>query len=346
MDIITKRVKPGHYTVANHNGIMHLILDDESRMWRVPVGSDYVEFTQKKLAKAHAISLLESGESHSPASSSSGTERAPVEELTRSDDDIRDEQRTRFEAVEAMTRMTLEGRNKALIIGGPAGVGKSFGVEMLCEEYEDEDLIRYDAIKGYTRPIGMYTKLFEYRHEGDVMIFDDCDAVFRDEVGLNLLKVALDTSGRRVIHWNSRGVDGLTVEGRNEGETEPVPRHFTYKGTIIFISNLNFDAMVMGGGKMAPHFEALLSRCHYIDLGMATKREKLIRVLDVCESQKMLQVQCCLREQEVNDVLEFIVENHEKFREISLRMALKIGLLRASGKIEKWREMARVTCMK
>ena len=46
-----------------------------------------------------------------------------------------------------------------------------------------------------------------------------------------------------------------------------------------------------------------------------------------------------------DEIIEFMEYNKNKFREMSLRMAIKIADLRKSFPL-KWRAMAEVTCMK
>jgi len=340
----TKRLEKGIYEVLHLKSLESLKLElREDGLWHVVVGDVDKTFAQKQLAKNFAEKIL-SGDEIETLESEVAQDIEANKTEPKSDEEIILEQRTRFDAVDAMARMTLSGHNKALIVSGPAGVGKTFGVQQLCDEFYDDGAIRYEMIKGYMRPLGLYMKLFEYQNEGDVLVIDDCDSVFRDEVGLNLLKVALDTGGRRIISWNSKSIENCHIE-TEDGDKIQVEKRFEYKGTIIFLTNLDFDALVAKDNKLSPHFEALMSRSHYIDVGMQSAREKLLRVFDVCYKSRMLQNQCGLEDEASGDVINFMSKNINNLREISLRAALKIGLLRGGG-VEKWKEMARVTCLK
>jgi hypothetical protein len=126
----------------------------------------------------------------------------------------------------------------------------------------------------------------------------------------------------------------------DEESGERVPRSFDFEGTIIFISNYDFDAMIDRGHKLAPHLAALVSRSHYIDLQMKTRRDYLVRIRQVIK-QGLLKG---LSETQQNDVISFIETNHNKLRELSLRMALKLGSLRKQG--HNWQKLAAVTCCK
>jgi len=90
--------------------------------------------------------------------------------------------------------------------------------------------------------------------------------------------------------------------------------------------------------------DALESRCHYIDLQMDTQREKILRIKQVVTSGGMLERYAF--EQSVQDeVVDFVVDNKDNLRELSLRMVLKIADLR-KGFPKTWKAMARTTCMK
>jgi hypothetical protein len=128
----------------------------------------------------------------------------------------------------------------------------------------------------------------------------------------------------------------------DEESGERVPRGFEFNGTIVFITNLDFDAMIDKGHKLAPHLQALMSRAHYIDLAMKTRRDYVVRIKQVLE--KGLLKKSGLTESQERDVVEFIEANTDRLRELSLRMALKIGAIRKIG--ETWQKVARVTCCK
>jgi len=90
--------------------------------------------------------------------------------------------------------------------------------------------------------------------------------------------------------------------------------------------------------------DALESRCHYIDLQMDTQREKILRIKQVVNSGEMLSrykfEQCT-----ADEVVEFVVDNKDTLRELSLRMVLKVADLR-KGFPKSWKSMAKTTCMK
>jgi len=237
-----------------------------------------------------------------------------------------------------MTAATVNGDVRAMIVVGPPGVGKSFGVE---KELEKSGLLddlagrrrKYEVVKGAMTPVGLYAKLFEYSEPGNVLVFDDCDSILLDDVALNILKAALDSSKKRTIHWNA---DSRLL--RHEG----IPNKFDFKGAVIFITNLKFDHVK--SAKLKDHLEALMSRCHYLDLTIDTLRDKLLRIRQIARTGQLFPAYGMSQEQE-DEIMDFMVDNAGKLREISLRMAIKLADLRRLS-ADRWKSIAANTCMK
>jgi hypothetical protein len=143
-----------------------------------------------------------------------------------------------------------------------------------------------------------------------------------------------DTTEKRRVSWLTEGVM------IDEESGERLPRGFEFNGTIVFITNLDFDALIDRGHKLAPHLQALMSRAHYIDLAMKTRRDYVVRIKQVLE--KGLLKKSGLTPAQEKDVVDFIEANTDRLRELSLRMALKVGAIRKIG--ETWQKVARVTC--
>lgn len=252
-------------------------------------------------------------------------------ERGESDEDIEARIAERFDILDTLTEACINGVSRALIASGPAGLGKSYTVEKRLRDW-DPDEFNHTIVKGYVRATGLVKLLYRYRHPNQVLVFDDADAIFFDDVSLNLLKAVCDTTERRRVSWLSEG------KLLDEETAELVPRNFDFEGTIIFISNYDFDAMIDRGHKLAPHLQALVSRSHYIDLAMKTRRDYLVRIRQVI-AQGLLDH---LSVDEQADVITFIECNHDSLREMSLRIAIKIGALRKQNK--DWEKIARITC--
>jgi hypothetical protein len=180
--------------------------------------------------------------------------------------------------------------------------------------------------------IGLYSKLYEFSERGNVVVFDDCDSVLLDDLSLNILKAALDSSKKRTISWNT---DSRML--RQEG----VPDRFEFKAGAIFITNIKFENV--RSKKLQDHLSALESRCHYIDLQMDTDREKVLRIKQITEDG-MLETYD-FENDEKTEIVDYIIENRAKMRELSLRTVLKVADLRKSFPMS-WKQMAEVTVQK
>ena len=244
----------------------------------------------------------------------------------------------RFEILNEMTRAVKEGHVRAMIVSGPPGVGKSHGVEAVLQKADlfntlAERKPKFEVVKGAMSSIGLYAKLYEFAAEGNVVVFDDCDSILMEDLSLNILKGALDSSERRFISWNT---DSRVL--RSEG----IPDRFEFKGAAIFITNIKFEHVK--SKRLRDHLDALESRCHYIDLQMDTAREKILRIKQVVNEKGMLD-RYDFDPIVKDELVAFVEANQDKLRELSLRMVLKLADLRKSFP-KSWIAMAKTTCMK
>ena len=253
------------------------------------------------------------------------------------DEDIIERTRMRFQILQDMTQAVKAGDVRAMIVTGPPGVGKSFGVE---EVLGRDDLFnalgerkpKYEIVKGAMSAIGLYSKLYHFSDAKHILVFDDCDSILLDDLSLNILKAALDSSKKRTISWNT---DSRIL--RSEG----IPDRFEFKGGAIFITNLKFENV--RSKKLQEHLAALESRCHYIDLRMDTDREKMLRIKQIVKDGMLDSYE--LEDIAKDEVVDFIDANRASMRELSLRTVLKVADLRKSF-ANNWQNMARVTVMK
>jgi hypothetical protein len=238
-----------------------------------------------------------------------------------------------------MTRATKKGNVRAMIVSGPPGVGKSFGVEKVLGKHDlladiagNSKLKKYEVVKGAMSAIGLYAKLYQYADKDNVIVFDDCDSVLLDDLSLNILKAALDSKKTRRIHWNT---DSYKL--RNEG----IPDSFEFKGSAIFITNIKFDNVK--SKKLRDHLEALESRCHYIDLTIDSERDKMLRIKQIVSDGMLDEYE--LSTSTKDEIVDFIDINKKRLRELSLRTVLKVADL-AKAFPDRWEAMAENTVMK
>lgn len=232
---------------------------------------------------------------------------------------------TRFGFVEKLVTMVASGVQPSAVITGEGGLGKTYTVIKTLEAngYKDiSDLEEFSVgsvlnsrkcftmVKGFSTAKGLYRTLFE--NNKSVIVFDDCDAVLRDPVALNILKSALDSYGKRIISWNADMRD------------DDLPRSFNFEGRVIFISNMEQDRID----------QAIRSRSMMIDLSM-TKDQKIDRMEFIAKSDEFLPE---YDSKSKNDALALIREIKDECKEISLRTLISVTKVRASNK--EWRDLA------
>lgn len=231
----------------------------------------------------------------------------------------------RFKFVEQLISMVATGVQPSAVITGEGGLGKTYTVTKTLEKagYKDiSDLAEFQVgsvvnmrksftfVKGYSTPKGLYRTLFE--NNKGIVVFDDCDAVLKDPISLNLLKSALDSYGKRIISWNA------------EMRDEDLPRSFNFEGRVIFISNLD-------EGKID---QAIRSRSMMIDLAM-TSDQKIERMETIAQAEEFMPE---YDKSIVADAIALIRELKDECKEISLRTLISVSKIRASN--TEWKNLA------
>jgi hypothetical protein len=232
---------------------------------------------------------------------------------------------TRFGFVEKLVTMVATGVQPSAVITGEGGLGKTYTVTktLAAHGYKDiSELAEFQVgsvintskcfmmVKGYSTAKGLYRTLFE--NQKSVIVFDDCDAVLKDPVALNLLKGALDSYGKRIISWNADMKD------------DDLPRSFSFEGRVIFISNMDQDRID----------QAIRSRSMMIDLSM-THDQKIDRMEFIAASDEFLpEYDAKIK----SDALALIRSVGKEAKEISLRTLIAVSKVRASNK--EWKDLA------
>ena len=294
---------------------------------RVTCNVDQVTFVEKDLFDRQCEALTVNDDVADEGFSSVTSDEKRIKEIEE-----------RFEILDEMTGALKSGDIRAMIVTGPPGVGKSFGVTNILEEQSLFDDIggkkrKFEVVKGAMTALGLYAKLYEFSDTGNVLVFDDCDSVLMDDLALNILKAALDSGKKRKISWNADSAK-LRAEG--------IPNSFEFKGSACFITNIKFENVK--SKRLQDHLEALMSRCHYLDLTLDTMRDKFLRIKQIAATGKLFKGYN-FSDEEQEEVLAFMYTNKGKLREMSLRMALKIGDLKKINS-DKWQALAASTCMK
>lgn len=265
--------------------------------------------------------------------------RPVVPTVYETDEQIIERMATKFSILEDMTRAVKKGDIRSMIVSGPPGVGKSFGVEKVLSKHDmladiacDDSLKKYEIVKGSMSALGLYCKLHSLKDPKSIVVFDDCDIILEDTLSLNILKAALDSGSRRRISWNT---DSRLLKESG------IPNTFDFQGGCIFITNVKFDNV--RSKKVRDHIEALESRSHYLDLTIDTDREKMLLIRQIVGNGMLDKYK--FSDELKNEIVDFVDQNQQQMRELSLRMILKVADL-CKAMPYTWKQFAEVTCMR
>lgn len=260
-----------------------------------------------------------------------------------------------FETLNTYVLQIARGIDTALLITGQGGVGKSYNVNRILSAFGTKNK-DYVIMKGNSTTAAMYK--FLYDNYDKICVFDDCDAILEDTVGLNILKGALDSGDIREISWNTKGADmvdtfGCTTHAEIEERMEEwsaahkgktgTPNYFQFQGACIFISNKSVE-------EIAKLDEAILTRCTQVDINLLAS-EVIMRMKSVLPSIKVFNArgQDITKEDIKEEVFEyissetFLKDPRMKGKKISFRLFNNTYKLRYGGS-PKWKELAFGCC--
>jgi len=218
----------------------------------------------------------------------------------------------RFEFMKDLVDLVVDGATPSMIITGEPGWSKSHTVQEALQAAKLREHSDYAIVKGFSTPKGLYRILYE--NQDQLIIFDDCDTVLSDPTSLNLLKSALDSYDKRIIHWHS------------EKETD-LPTSFEFRGRVIFISNKSKNKMN----------QAMISRSFLVDVSMS-KTEKIDRLNSLIDDSDIGgNVPVNMKK----DVLDLMVENFDDAPDWSIRTFLRGLKLRSAleGTGKSWENL-------
>ena len=250
------------------------------------------------------------------------------QELT--DEEVLNSITERFSLLEELTLSTALGISPSLIVSGSAGIGKTTEIMNAINSLDMGDACK--TVKGKVTPLALYKLLYEVRHSGSLLVLDDSDDCWDDETSMNLIKAATDSSDERIISWHSsrRIYDDDDIE---------LPSDFIFEGSIIFISNLDFYSIAESNNKLAPHFNAMISRSFVLDLAMRNSREYLLRIKSILFNDSFGDDDMTMDIK--HDIYNFMTKERDNLRDISLRMVKKLHIIiKTYG--SKWENNARI----
>jgi len=339
-EIIVKRGRYGEQEIVNQPFTMEL----SPRMGKKGM---YVTVDGTPIGQKRKVRVLIDSENDVKLNDSTAVIRpveaqAEPEVQAETDEQIMDRMREKFQVLDGMTMAAVEGHVRAMIVTGPPGVGKSFGIETTLESLDvmdkvtDTELHDETAKRGVEKvasasALGLYQLLWEYRAEGSLLVLDDSDSVLNDEAGINMLKAATDSGKKRKLTWRT---ESRVLEDRG------IPDEFEFEGSIIFVTNLDFEK---SRGKIGEHLKAIVSRCHYLDMGIHDSHEKFLRCKQIVRDGMLTSYK--FDDVMIDRILTYIEVNQKSLRELSLRMVKKIADL-ARMDPDSWQTYADQTCLR
>lgn len=294
--------------------------NDKSKPWRISI-TNVNNVIDKKYTLVMNDEEFEIIESYIP-----GQEYEPLADLT-------DRIEKRFKVMKIITEGLVTGTIRSMVMSGAAGIGKSFELEKRLRQAEfDHEIDKFTVIKGKLSAVALFIKLYEHCDPGQILILDDCDSPFEDEVAMNLLKSALDTGDRREVTWGT-----LSKKLEEMG----IPNQFQFEGGVVFITNKDFDAMIAKGNRLTPHFKALTSRAVYLNLGVHTPREIMVRINQIIKTTNIMK-EHNIDEDTSYEIMDWLEKNYTRCRDLSIRSILKLASF-AKTDPENWKLVADVT---
>jgi predicted AAA+ superfamily ATPase len=238
--------------------------------------------------------------------------------------------RESFDVLKQIVMATKAGHHQSVIVSGPPGIGKTHDVVEALETNPNGtrrslnmDDMAFKMVKGVATPVALYCLLWNHSGRNDVIVFDDCDSALEDDQSLNLLKAALDTEGSRRISWLSQNA---------KLERDEIPTDFTFRGNIIFLTNLDFANPT--SKKLGPHLRALASRSLYLDLDMHGTQDMLTRIGHVLDDGMREELE--LEPKQQNEVIGFVEKHIDEFRRVDLRTVLHAAKIRSVAGDDNW----------
>lgn len=152
----------------------------------------------------------------------------------------------RFSDMESYIHKVIIGFKPLAVICGAPGVGKTYRIMKAIHSFGKQKGQDYGLIKGKSTAANLYMTLHDYKDEGKLVVIDDADEVVKDDVAINLIKAACDSSDERWVSWGTarppempEEVAMMCDDAVQKGEKYFYPKEFEMKGGLIIITNMN-----------------------------------------------------------------------------------------------------------
>lgn len=140
-----------------------------------------------------------------------------------------------------------------IIVTGTPGVGKTYTTVDVLENVMGKKLdFDYITVTGTISPIEMFKTMHDNRDA--VIIFDDCDEIFKNQDSVNMLKGALQTQGLRRVSYIKASITGK----KDEEGTTLFENPFEFNGQIVMITNFKTSEL----SRIAP-IEDRVNQVHF-----------------------------------------------------------------------------------
>jgi len=198
-----------------------------------------------------------------------------------------------------------------LILNGTPGLGKTHVVKEVLNGLGLTNLVDYVIVKGHLTGAKLYQILWKYREKGKVVVLDDCDTLFAKDLGLTILKAALDPDVTTVSYETTQ----VPIFNGKE-----VP-NFSYEGTLIVCTNVKFDSGYQS--QRTTHLKAIQSRANFWPVLMSKLEAKFANIFFMVVDQGYLDE--LLNNQQKRELLDFIWKHKGDMPRLDLRDPKRIA---------------------
>ena len=222
----------------------------------------------------------------------------------------------KFEFMLDMVGLAAEHQTAGVIIDGAPGIGKSYSIaEHLKEKYirnHPNPIVPYWT-SGHITPLETFNVLGDNRSASSLVIFDDCDGVFKEHTSMNVLKAATEMRSSRMVSWN-------TSHRMAKFDS------YNFEGSIIIVTNESCNSV---------HYQALVDRMHVCSMDV-TPLEKLAKIFSIATKNDYVDSKTGF------EIAYWLFQEKDHIEYMSIRTFVKIAQL-AKSRPEKWRDLAQMT---